>query len=161
MSELLITSSLDPIKEGQTFSKSLPRHVTVWQYFELPDSDVHSFIQETQKAIEAFSPFEIIGMEHAQFGPNNDVSVRRVKALGNGATLITLHTVLGEIIERHDGTIQNPEWAYENYNPHITFVDGHALDESEYVQLKTIELIEKDGDSRQKIVRKVWKLDEA
>lgn len=161
MSELLITSSLDPIEEGQVFSKGLPRHVTIWQYFELPDFHRDEFIKEVGQAVEGFSPLEIIGLNEDQFGPNNDVPVRRVQALGSGATIITLHTVLGEIIQRHEGTIQNPEWAYENYNPHITYVDGQALNEGEHAKLTTVELIEKTPPSKDKIVRKIWGLDEA
>ncbi len=161
MSELLITSSLDPIEEGQVFSKGLPRHVTIWQYFQLPDFHVDEFMTDAGTVIEGFSPLEIIGTEQDMFGEHNDTPVRRVKALGHGATIRTLHAVLGAVIEQHDGVIRSPEWAYDRYNPHITYVNGHALDEDEREILTTIELIEKDPTSKNKIVRKVWHLEEA
>ena len=108
MSELLITSSLGPIEEGQVFSEGLPRHVTIWQYFQLPDFHRQAFIEEASEAIEGFSPLEIIGGQEDRFGPNNDVRVRRIETIGKGATLITLHTVLGEMIQRHEGTVRSP-----------------------------------------------------
>ena len=159
MGELLITSSLEPIHEGQAFAKVLPRHVTIWQDFRLPDFHREEFSEEVGRAIEGFSPLEIIGASEAEFGPNNDVPVRRVMALGTGATLVTLHGVLGEIIERHEGEIQNPEWAYENYNPHVTYVDGRALEKGEYAKLTTVELIER-VPQQGKLVRNVWNLEE-
>lgn len=161
MAELLITSSLDPIQRGDSFPQgtSLPRHVTVWQYFELPNEHVNEFIAETGNVIEAFSPFDIEGAAYAEFGPHTDVPVRRIKALGQkGTTLIALHSVLGAVIEEYEGMISNPEWAYNGYNPHVTYVNGQALDEGERTTLRTVELIEKDAVSRAKIVRKVWEL---
>ncbi|HWT40837.1 MAG TPA: hypothetical protein VN081_06265 [Dongiaceae bacterium] len=156
MSELLFTSSIDPVKEGQVFTESPPRHVTVWQYFTLPDFHRKTFLDEVGRAVEGFSPLEIIGGAEDKFGPNNDVPVRRVIALGTGATLITLHAVLGEIIRRYDGVIRDPQYAWEGYNPHVTYVNGKALDEGEYVKLSHIELMEKDDALKQKVVRKVW-----
>lgn len=163
MAELLFTSSLDPIKEGDAFPKgtSLPRHVTVWQDFDLPDSHRDLFMNDVEVAIEGFSPLEILGAEDTKFSPENDTPVRRVIALGSAATLITLHTVLGEIIERHEGIIQNPEWVYERYDPYITYVGGRALHTAEYARLNTVELVEKDTVSKSKIVRKIWELEEA
>ncbi len=161
MSELLITSSLDPVNEGDVFPKGLPRHVTIWQYFQLPDFRREAFIEEVGKAIEGFSPLEILGTDYAEFGPNNDVPVRRVRALGSGATLVALHAVLGEVIQRNDGEIRNPEWAFENFNPHTTYVNGRALEEAEYAKLSTVELVEQTPPSKDKIIRNVWELEEA
>ena len=159
MAELLFTSSLDPIEQGQTFPKSLPRHVTVWQYFDLPDSHMNEFIADAGGAIEAFSPLEIEGVNDAKFGPNNDVDVRQVKALGKNG-LIALHTSLGLVINRNFGYIRNPEWAYEGYNPHVTYINGRALEEGEHATLQTVELIEKNAETNAKFVRKVWKLED-
>lgn len=161
MSELLITSSLDPISEGQTFTRSLPRHITIWQYFDLPDFCRNEFIAEVGRSLEGFDPLGIEGADYAEFGPNRDVPVRRVKSLGRGATLLTLHSVLGAIIERYEGSIENPEWAYEGYNPHVTYVEGRALEEGEQALLQTVELIEKRSLVKEKVVRKVWNLEEA
>lgn len=161
MSELLITSSLDPIKEGQALQKGAPRFVTIWQYFELPDFHMNEFIAEAGDAIEGFSPIEIVGRENDMFGPNNDIPVRRIRALGAGATLTALHTVLGSVIEEFEGAIRNPEWAYEGYNPHITYGNGRALEEDEHEILTSVELVEKDAATQQKIIRKIWNLEEA
>lgn len=163
MPELLITSSLDPIEEGEVFSieNKFRRHVTVWQYFDLPDVHLNEFIANVGNAIEGFSPLEIVGDENDEFGPDNDVPVRRVKALGEKATLITLHTVLGEVIERHEGVIRNQEWAYQGYNPHVTYMDGRALEKGERATLSSVELIESSIPSKNKIVRKIWGLEEA
>lgn len=161
MTELLITSSLDPIKEGDSFSEGtrLPRHVTVWRYFELPDFHVNEFIAETGHAIKGFSPLDIEGTEYADFGPNSDIPVRRIRALGKqGQTLISLHGVLGSVIEKYDGETPDQEYIYEGYKPHVTYVDGRALAEGERATLRTVELIEKDADSHAKIVRKTWEL---
>lgn len=158
MSELLLTSSIDQIEEGQVFSKSLPRHVTVWQYFTLPDFHIEPFIQEVGEVVEGFSPLWIRGGENANFGPDETTPVRKVIALGRNATLRTLHTVLGSVIERHEGAIADPQWAYEHYNPHVTYVEGQALEEHESFKLTTLELIEKDPTTREKIVRKIWEL---
>jgi len=162
MSELLITSSIDPIEEGAVFLKGLPRHVTIWQYFTLPDSRLDAFTTELGEAIEAFSPITIIGGEDDMFGPKNDTPVRRVRSLGRGAaSLEGLHAVTGAIIERHDGEIQNPAWAYNGFQAHMTYVDGLALDKGEEAHLKTIELIEKKEPRNYKLVRKMWELEDA
>jgi len=161
MAELLITSSIDPIEEGRVFENGvLPRHVTIWQQFMLPDVSLGSFEQEVGQAVEGFAPLEVLGAERALFGPNDDVPVRRVHVLGSGATLITMHAVLGEIINRHDGQVRNPEWAYENFNPHVTYVDDEALFEYQYVALNTVELVEKQSTGA-KMIRKLWELEEA
>ncbi len=162
MPELLLTSSIDPIKEGDIFPKEvpLPRHVTIWQHFMLPAFHEAAFIEDIGAAVEGFSPLEVIGADYAEFGPYNDRPVRRVIALGTRATVVTLHTVIGTIIQRHDGTIRSPEWAYENYNPHMTYVNGRALEEAEYAKLRTLELIKEDAPTRTKTVNKIWKLEE-
>lgn len=161
MSELLITSSLDSVKAGQSFVNELPRHVTVWQYFEIADYDINEFIFDVGEAVEGFSPLEIVGAENDNFGPNNDVFVRRIRALGGGATVKALHAVIGSIIEEYEGSIRNPEWAYDGYNPHITYVDGRALEEGEREILTSLELIERDPATKIKSVRKIWQLEEA
>lgn len=162
MSELLIISSLDPMEEGQVFPESLPRHVTIWQPFQLPDFHTNEFIADAGAAIEGFSPLEVEAFtgDPDRFGPNNDVLVRRVNALGSGATLLTLHAVLGAIIEQYEGTIRSPQWAYNGYHPHMTYVDGRALEAGERAMLTDVELIEKTPPSRDKVVRKVWHLEE-
>jgi|GEM_PF-2124557 len=160
MSELLITSSLDPIEEGQVFTEGLPRHVTIWQDFTLPDLHMDEFIQDADATIQAFSPFEILGASRAEFGPHNDVPVRQVISLGRVSTIVALHTLLGGSIHRFDGEIRNPEWAYEGFNPHVTYVNGRALEEAEYAKLSTVELIRRDPENtRHKIVQKVWNLE--
>ena len=162
MAELLLTSSIDPIEEGQVFEHGLPRHVTIWQDFTLPDLHMEAFIHDVSFTSQAFSPFEILGTEPAEFGPNNDVPVRRIMAVGRAATLTSLHTVLGSVIHRHGGEEKNPEWAYEGFNPHITYVDGRALEKAEYAKLSTIELIQRDPkNTKRKIVRKIWELEDA
>lgn len=159
MAELLITSSIDPIREGQVFEEGLPRHVTIWQDFTLPDAQLDDFIIDAEGVIKGFLPLEFIGADEALYGPENTVPVRRVTALGRGATAIALHTVLGISIARHDGTPRNPEWAYEGYNPHVTYVDGKALDKNEYVRLGTVELIQRLPENpKHKAVRKLWEL---
>lgn len=164
MAELLITSSIDPIKEGQVFEHGLPRHVTIWQDFTLPDLHMNEFIADAGNAIEGFSPLEIVAFSGKpdKFGPHHDVPVRRVYALGAGATLYALHAVLGSVIKQYEGEAKNPEWAYRGYNPHVTYVDGRALDEGERELLTTVELIQRDSHMKsRKIVRKLWPLEEA
>lgn len=118
------------------------------------------FTSRLDGAIEAFAPIDIIGTEEAEFGPGNDVRVRRVVSLGEGATLIALHTVLGEAIVHHDGEMKNPEWAFEGYNPHITYTDGRAIEMGEHAALETVELVKKSEDGS-KTIQKVWPLTSA
>lgn len=161
MPELLFTSSVDPIKEGQRFAGQLPRHVTLWQYFRLQNEQCNALIAQTAAVVDEFSPMTIQGGERALFGPENNVPVRRVISLGRGAMLAMLHDELGVVLEHNHATVKNPEWAYENYRPHMTYVDGRALEEGEQATLQTLELIEKDSSTKNKIVRKIWKLKEA
>lgn len=160
MSELLITSSLDPIEEGDVFEEGLPRHVTIWQYFQLPDSHIDGFIHNVGHVLQSVPPLEIMGTSTDKLGSHNDVPVRLVMALGSNATIITLHSLLGEVIATYGGTIRNPEWARDNYNPHITYVNGRALENAEYAKLSTVELIQKDATTTRKVARKVWKLED-
>ncbi len=160
MAELLITSSLDPIEEKQVFSDSMPRRRVTLAYFDLPDIHMNEFVMGVGKTIEAFSPLEIEGNDAAQFGPNNDIKVRRVKSLGKHG-LTALHTNLALVIEDHHGVFKNPGWVYEGYSPHVTYVNGVALDEGERVALNTVELIENNPVAGTKFVRKIWELEEA
>ncbi len=160
MAELLITSSLDPVQEGQVFLKGLPRHVTIWQYFQLPDSYLDALTSTVGEVVEGFSPLEIIGAKRAMFGEHNDTPVRRIKTIGAGATLYALHAVLGAVIEQHEGTIASPEWAYDGFNPRVTYVEGRALRKGEREILTSVELIEKTAD-KEKVVRNMWHLGEA
>ena len=80
MAELLITSSLDPIEEGQVFDV-LPRHVTIRQYFSLLDVYLGAFTQEVGRVVEGFSPFEILGTDQAMYGEKADTPVRSVWGL--------------------------------------------------------------------------------
>lgn len=157
MSELLLTSSLVPVEVGQDIAKSRHPWVTLQQYFTIPEYQMPAFTEKVGRAVEAFSPIDIEGADEAEFGPNNDVRVRRITALGEGATLAALHTVLGEIIEHHQGDMRNPEWAFEGYNPHITYTDNRALEEGERTTLQTVELVAKN-EYNNKIIQKVWPL---
>lgn len=158
MSELLLVSSLEPVEVGSNLTESRHPWVTLQQYFTVPEGRFDEFTQRVGVAVEAFDPITIQGTELAEYGPNNDVPVRRVAALGKGATLAALHTVLGEVIHHHGGDMRNPEWAFEGYNPHVTLVDGRALDEGEVATLNTVELVAKN-DSGDKVVHTMWRLD--
>ncbi len=157
MPELLLMSSLNPVTEGQDITQSRHPWVTLQQYFTIPDSRMDAFEQRVGQAAEAFFPIAIQGAERDLFGPDNDVGVRRVAALGKGATLHALHTVLGEVILHHDGEMRNPEWAFEGYNPHITYTDDRALERGEITTLNTVELVGKDAQNH-KIIQKIWEL---
>ncbi len=142
--EYLLTSSIDPIKKGEQFVDGpLPRHVTLQQWFTL--DHVPAFKNALQNLATTLEPVEIIGGENAEFGPNNDVPVRLVRNIGRVARL---HTKTGELIERFGGELRNPEWAGDGYNPHVTYVDGAALDEGEAVTLRTIEMIKREDGVR-------------
>ncbi|UTX51297.1 hypothetical protein KI440_03830 [Candidatus Saccharibacteria bacterium TM7i] len=155
MSELLLISSLDPVEAGENLTESRHPWVTLQQYFTIPDEKMDTFVSRVGEAVEAFSPITVTGTEESDtFGPNEDVRVRRVSAVG----LQALHTVLGEVIYHHDGDIRNPEWAFEGYNPHITYVDGRALKEGEQALLQTVELVGKN-DAGDKIIQSVWRLE--
>lgn len=181
MAELLITSSLDPIEEEQVFMAELPRHVTIWQYFTIADEYVGEFMITAGEVISPFPPIEIRGIENHDgengpdlFGPNNDTPVRRVEKVGHGATVSALHAVLGGVITQFDGDIHNPEWAYEGYNPHITYttevvreegkglptIRKRALEVGETAVLGTVELIQRFSSPKYKVVRKVWELED-
>ncbi len=160
MSELLITSHLERLQKGQVFTEDLPLHLTIWQYFTIDGPRVGDFTDELGDVMAGFSPLEIIGAERDDFGQNNDVSVRRVRTLGAGATVCALHAVLGAVIEAYEGRISNPEWAYQNYNPHITYVDGAAIEKGETTTLDQIELVERLQSPKRKIIRQVWALEE-
>lgn len=158
MSELLLVSSLESVEVGSNLTKSRHPWLTLQQYFTIPEDRFDDFTQRVSGVVEGFDPVIIQGTELAEYGPNNDVPVRRVIALGKGATLAALHTVLGEAIYHHGGDMRNPEWAFEGYNPHVTFVDGRALDEGETATLRTVELVGKDAQG-DKVVRNMWRLE--
>lgn len=140
--EFIITSSLDPIKEGVI--DELPRHLTIHQYFSLdkmsaPMSALVARLQDTVAA--QFEPISIIGESEAEFGPNNDVRVRRVRALAGRALLPALHNATLGAIEHFGAVARNPEWRGGGYNPHIAYTTGRALEQDEVGVLPTLELI--------------------
>ena len=142
--EYLLTSSIDPIKKGEQFTDGLlPRHITIQQWFTLQYAP--AFKNALQNLATTLEPIEITAMEDAEFGPNNDVPVRLVRNMGR---LARLHTKISELIERFGGELKNPEWAGDGYNPHMTYVDGSALEEGETVSLRTIEMIRRENGIR-------------
>lgn len=145
--EYLLTSSIDPIKKGEQYEDSLPRHVTVQQWFTLGYE--RAFHNALQNYATTLTPFEIIGDDEALFGPNNDVPVRKVRNIGR---LAAVHTQTKELLEKFGGSLRRPEWAGTGYNPHVTYVDGIAIDRDETVTLKNIELIKRDEGSTVKTV---------
>lgn len=144
--EYLLTSSIDPIVKGQEFTEEpLPRHVTVQQWFTLEGSQ-RAFENALQNLATTFEPFEVTAGDEALFGPNNDVLVRRLRTMGK---LATLHARTSELLARYQGTLKNPQWGGDGYNPHVTYVDDMALEEGEVVKLRSIELIKRvDGTRR-------------
>lgn len=91
------------------------------------------------------------------FGANNDTPVRRVIALGYHS-LHALHVELGGVIDRYDGEVKNLAWAYDGFNPHVTYVDNKALGVCEYTTMDTVELVERIDNPKGKRIRKVWEL---
>lgn len=160
MVELLITSSVDPIEEGQSFRR-LPRHVPVWQNFTLPDVYLGAFARDVGHVVEGFTPLEVIGMDDTFVGPENTTVARRVMAVGAGATLITLHTLIGGLIDRYDGDVHAPEQAYERFDPHMEYIHGSALQVAEYARLKAVHLVEDQQTTGLKVIRKQWELEES
>jgi len=152
--EYLLTSSFEPIVPGQSFAGQLPRHVTIQQYFKLSGSE-QAFKHALTNLTTRFYPIEVTGGQEALYGPNNDVPVRLLHRLG---ALARLHNDTLELVNRFGGTMRNPEWAGAGYNPHVTYVDGRALEEGETATLRNLELIvRKDGEG-QKIAELVLPL---
>lgn len=142
--EYLLTSSIDPIRKGERFvDEPLPRHVTIQQWFML--EHVPAFKNALQNFATTLAPIEIKAGETAEYGPNNDVPVRLVRSIGR---LASLHTKTGELVERFGGTLKNPEWAGDGYSPHVTYVDGIALEEDEAITLRTLEMIKREDGVR-------------
>lgn len=151
--EFLLTSSLEPIKKGQQFEGALPLHLTIQQWFTLEYE--RAFQNALQNYVGTVSPFEVIGDEEALFGPENNVSVRRVRNVGK---LAIVHAKTKELLEQFGGELLRPEWAGAGYNPHVTYVGDRGIGENEPVLLKTIELIKRDEGSALKTAELVLSL---
>ncbi len=143
--EFLLTSSIDPIQKGQFFPNGpLPRHITIQQWFSLKSEE--AVMNSLQNYATTLKPFEVVGGEEALFGPENNVPVRRIQ---NEHRLLKIHADTLEIITRiGGGALANADWAGEGYKPHITYVDGEALEEDEPATLRTIELIKREDSVR-------------
>jgi len=141
--EYLLTSSLDPIAPGERFTGPLPRHVTVQQYFQLDGSE-RAFRHALTNVATRFAPIEITGGKEALYGPNHDVPVRLLQRLGG---LARLHDDTLAVVQRF-GSVHNPRWAGNGYSPHVTYVDGRALEEGETATLRTLELIAKQAGEK-------------
>lgn len=159
MPELLITSGFDRIQRLDSIQEEPRPHVTIWQYFKIDSDLMDDFTAEVSEVVNGFSPLEVIGAKLDNFGENNDVMVRRVDALGEAATILTLHSVLGSVISSHNGVVKNPEWSYEGYNPHVTLFNGVGIEEGERRVLSSVEIIEKQ-ESGAKVMRDFWRLEE-
>jgi len=153
MTEFLVTSSLEPLKKGEQFEKELPRHVTVLQWFSVPYEQ--AFINSLQNLAARTEPFEITAGEEALFGPNNDVPVRVLRRIGR---LAAIHSDILAIVARQAGEVRNPQWAGDNYHPHITYVDGCALEENETAVLDNLELIRREEGEKLKTVVSALKM---
>lgn len=95
MSELLLVSSLESVEVGSNLTRSRHPWLTLQQYFTIPEEQMNAFAERVGEAVEAFDPITIQGAEFAEYGPNNDVPVRRVRALHEDekATLQTVELV--------------------------------------------------------------------
>lgn len=159
MSEFLLSASINEVEAGQVLTKERSRYVTVMQYFTLPEASEATFIEEAGDVAAGFSPFDVEGGEYVELGPGNDVPARCIVTLGRGATLRALHAVLGAVIEQQDGEISAPEWAYDGYNPHMTYRNGVAIEKGERATLRTLELSKKMPGG-EKVIQNVWEFEE-
>ncbi len=117
--EILFALEIEPVQLGE-YTGAMPIHCTVLQWARVSGVSVTELLEKVREAVSNMQPVTLKVEDMANFGENNDVPVDLVRKTPE---LQNLHNQLKGIMEKFDATLRNPEWAGENYAPHITRVD--------------------------------------
>jgi 2'-5' RNA ligase len=107
-----------------------PLHLTIVPSFELnrvPEVEALSIIEE---ACQEIGPIPIVPGEEALFGHNEDVPVTKV--VDKEGMLLKLHLVLIKRLGAAGCKFLNPQYALDNYTPHITHKPAAEIPEEEF-----------------------------
>ncbi len=146
MAEKLIVSTLEPVESGQQF-ESLPLHVTLMPWFEITQESAITLNRYLKVLAKKTDTLELEGEEEAMFGEDNDVRVRKLAA----SKLCLMHFDILAAINWSDGKCQSPYIA-ENYNPHVSFVEGESIGQGETVDVHALQVIEREPKTRVRTV---------
>jgi 2'-5' RNA ligase len=146
MAEKLIVSMLEPVESGQQF-ESLPLHVTLMPWFEITQESASTLNRYLRVLAKKTDTLELEGEEEVMFGKDEDVRVRKLAA----STLRFVHFEILDAISRSGGRCQSPYIA-ENYNPHVSFVEGESIGQGEIVEVHALQVIEREPKTRVRTV---------
>ena len=148
-----IVCLLEDVDEGSEFFYTLfPLHVTLAGVFS-SDKNGQQLSKELETLLLGMQPVKIEADQKDMFGPNQDVSVMKVKKT---PALMDLYGSVHKWLVDSKVVFNTPHYEGEGYLPHSTFQKMGALSEGEVRLINSVSLIDlyPDQDGLQ---RKIFK----
>ncbi len=117
--EILFALEIAPVQLGE-YTGTMPLHCTALQWSRVSELSLTELLEKVREAVSDMPCITLKVEGPDNFGENNDVPVNLVRKTQE---LQSLHEKLRYVMMKFGAILRNPEWAGENYAPHITRVD--------------------------------------
>ena len=158
---LMVAAPLAPAEVGREYT-SLPPHMTLFPWFELPTVNWPGFDKALGAVIEegALQPTIRGGNALAPASEAGSLAVRRLAALPftvNDA--LDLHTAVHRAIRRHGGDF-DPSFVGSRWQPYVSDKAGYALEEDEELRIGEIAVFQRRVTAGVQMVKAVYAWDD-
>lgn len=160
---LMVATPIFETEVGTEY-QSLPPHMTVFPWFDLPENNWPRFDQAMRKITEESEQPVVCGGARALFGPEGDVSVRLLNRAAPRVDLsqvVKVHTDTLRAVRRY-GDNYDPSYVGSHWQPHITDKVDFQLDEGQRILLPELVVFkqEKHINGIAKVVKAIYKWEE-
>jgi 2'-5' RNA ligase len=118
----LFAIEIDPVKEGEVYNR-LPLHCTLMHWF-LSEKAPEEIAAAVSEALQKQPSVELVSVEPALFGPNNDVPVH---LLAKSESFTLLHMNLIGVLIVLDVQFTASQYVGSKYRPHVTIIGEHSF----------------------------------
>jgi len=154
---LMVAATLDDISLGDRFL-SLPAHMTVYPWFDLPTANWLQFDDGMRDIIEQTSPPVVMGGTRALYGSGETKGVRlldRVTPTFNLIRGFDIHAGVFRLAHVLGITIDDT-YTGLNWSPHVSDTPTRTLAPDEEVELTSLAVLAKDADQGAKVVKAIY-----
>jgi len=152
---MIVVSTVDNLHVGDEF-ESIPTHLTITPWFNLPVESYEYFNSEVEEIMleDRFVPTS--GGVSDNFGPDNSLPVRRLNAPDEFTLMrvFPVHARVFSLAQYLDPSIDGT-YAGLNYAPHISDSAERAIAEDEVIEFNNLTVFEKRAATGRKLVRAI------
>lgn len=138
-----IATLLEDHEVGYEFTDSnIPLHLTHVDSFEV-DLNVSQLAAKLEKALLSQKKFKLKAASDALLGPDKDIPVTMLELTPE---LISLHTVIMDMLETENTRLKNPQFHRDGYGPHVSIYGTRRIFTGEEVFIRDVSIGIKIGD---------------